>query len=186
MFQFPALPRLTYGFSRRVPGLDPGGFPHSEHPPIITPAARLPEAYRSVPRPSSALAPRHPPHALSSLSQRTRREIEVARVLIQAVSVPGGQPVPSVLTAPANGSGPAVATSLSAYPNRLTVNLHRTKRPGAYPPGRQRPPERMPDFANATQTFRERPRTQTPTTGFILNYSIPRTALPVKSPAVRR
>ena len=53
MFQFPSFPRPAYLFQPAVPGLFPGGFPHSD---ILGYGActQLPEAFRSVPRPSSA------------------------------------------------------------------------------------------------------------------------------------
>ena len=53
MFQFPPFPPSRLCVQRAVPGYCPGGFPHSG---ILgyNACTRLPEAYRSVPRPSSA------------------------------------------------------------------------------------------------------------------------------------
>ena len=53
MFQFPRFPSLALCVQTRMPLDRSGGFPHSEIPRIVT-CTRLPEAYRSVPRPSSA------------------------------------------------------------------------------------------------------------------------------------
>ena len=54
MFQFPSLPRAPYVFRYASQRITTGGFPHSE---ILgsTDGQLLPEAYRSRPRPSSAL-----------------------------------------------------------------------------------------------------------------------------------
>ena len=52
MFQFPGFASATYGFSDGWPGMTPAGFPHSEIPGSVL-ARQLPEAYRSLPRPSS-------------------------------------------------------------------------------------------------------------------------------------
>ena len=53
MFHFPALTRMTYGFSHAFWGMTPRGLPHSEIPGSSA-CVRLPEAYRSLPRPSSS------------------------------------------------------------------------------------------------------------------------------------
>jgi hypothetical protein len=52
-FSSPAYLHCTYGFSAGYPRITTGGFPHSEIPGSM-PVQRLPEAYRSRPRPSSA------------------------------------------------------------------------------------------------------------------------------------
>ena len=54
MFQFPWFPSIPYGFRHGCQGITPGRFPHSEIPGS-KPVRRLPEAYRSLPRPSSAI-----------------------------------------------------------------------------------------------------------------------------------
>jgi hypothetical protein len=54
MFQFPPFPPTRLCIQRAVPGYCPGGFPHSGTLGYNV-CTRLPEDYRSVPRPSSAL-----------------------------------------------------------------------------------------------------------------------------------
>lgn len=54
MFQFPALASRAYGFSAGYPPVKRGGFPHWDIPGS-KPIWRLPEAYRSLSRPSSPL-----------------------------------------------------------------------------------------------------------------------------------
>ena len=54
MFQFPSLPPAPYGFRYGYRRITSGEFPHSEIPGSMT-GQRLPRAYRSRPRPSSAL-----------------------------------------------------------------------------------------------------------------------------------
>ena len=54
MFQFPTFASAGYVFTDGCPDITPGGFPHSEIPGS-KPVWRLPEAYRSLPRPSSPL-----------------------------------------------------------------------------------------------------------------------------------
>ncbi len=77
MFQFPPFPPPAYGFSRRYPGIPPGGFPHSEISGS-KPADGSPKliAVNHVLR--RLLAPRHPPYALSSLTcvMTQRNELE--------------------------------------------------------------------------------------------------------------
>jgi hypothetical protein len=53
MFQFPGFPTAIYVFNSGYVGMPPRGFPHSE---IFgsNGCTHLTEAYRSVPRPSSA------------------------------------------------------------------------------------------------------------------------------------
>ena len=52
-FSSPAYLLCTYGFSAGYPRITTGGFPHSEIPGSKL-VKQLPEAYRSLPRPSSA------------------------------------------------------------------------------------------------------------------------------------
>src|SRR5690242_13501706 len=54
MFQFPSLPPAPYVFRYGYRRITSGEFPHSEIPGSMT-GQRLPRAYRSRPRPSSAL-----------------------------------------------------------------------------------------------------------------------------------
>src|SRR5262249_18361779 len=54
MFQFPSLPPAGYVFTYGYRRITSGEFPHSEIPGSMT-GQRLPRAYRSRPRPSSAL-----------------------------------------------------------------------------------------------------------------------------------
>src|SRR5436190_5107364 len=54
MFQFPSLPRAPYVFRYASQRITTGGFPHSEIPGSKV-GQHLPRAYRSRPRPSSAL-----------------------------------------------------------------------------------------------------------------------------------
>ena len=54
MFQFPSLPRAPYVFRCAYQRITTGGFPHSEIPGSKV-GQHLPRAYRSRPRPSSAL-----------------------------------------------------------------------------------------------------------------------------------
>ena len=53
MFQFPWFPPCNLWIQLPVPEDRSGGFPHSDIPGYNV-CTRLPEAYRSVPRPSSA------------------------------------------------------------------------------------------------------------------------------------
>jgi hypothetical protein len=53
MFQFPPCPSVAYGFSHGCLGFTQAGFP-IRAPPGRHARTRLPEAFRSVPRPSSA------------------------------------------------------------------------------------------------------------------------------------
>ena len=70
MVHFPTLPSWTYGFSPGYPGMTPGGFPHSEisGSKLVCSCPKLIAAYHVLHR---LLAPRHSPHALSSLTMRT-------------------------------------------------------------------------------------------------------------------
>ncbi len=54
MFQFPGCPSIRLYIQRVMPAVRAGGFPHSEISGYIA-CLRLPEAYRSNLRPSSAL-----------------------------------------------------------------------------------------------------------------------------------
>src|SRR5579884_2726615 len=54
MFQFPSLPSAPYGFRCGSQRITTGGFPHSEIPGSKV-GQHLTRAYRSRPRPSSAL-----------------------------------------------------------------------------------------------------------------------------------
>jgi hypothetical protein len=54
MFQFPSLPSVPYGFRYGYARITTRGFPHSEIPGSKV-GQHLPRAYRSRPRPSSAL-----------------------------------------------------------------------------------------------------------------------------------
>ena len=67
MVHFPALSSTAYVFSRRCPGITPGGFPHSEifGSTLVCSSPKLIAACRVLHR---LLAPRHPPYALSSLT----------------------------------------------------------------------------------------------------------------------
>ena len=67
MVHFPALSSTAYVFSRRCPGITPGGFPHSEifGSTLVCSLPKLIAACRVLHR---LLAPRHPPYALSSLT----------------------------------------------------------------------------------------------------------------------
>ncbi len=67
MVHFPALPSTAYVFSRRYPGITPGGFPHSEisGSTLVCSSPKLIAACHVLHR---LLAPRHPPYALSSLT----------------------------------------------------------------------------------------------------------------------
>lgn len=64
--------------TRRYRPMTAGGFPHSE---ILgsKPCWRLPEAYRSLKRPSSVLSAKHPPYALAGNTHHTVRM--AARIL---------------------------------------------------------------------------------------------------------
>ncbi len=69
MFQFPSLPSAPYVFrygSRRITS---GEFPHSEIPGSMT-GQRLPRAFRSRPRPSSALGAKASTVCPCSLDQK--------------------------------------------------------------------------------------------------------------------
>ena len=67
MVHFPPLPSHAYGFSEGYSGISQSGFPHSETPgsKLVCSSPGLIAAYRVLHR---LLAPRHSPHALSSLT----------------------------------------------------------------------------------------------------------------------
>ena len=67
MVHFPALSSTAYVFSRRYPGITPGGFPHSDisGSTLVCSSPKLIAACHVLHR---LLAPRHPPYALSSLT----------------------------------------------------------------------------------------------------------------------
>jgi hypothetical protein len=67
MFQFPRLPRPLYVFERPYPGVTPGGFPHSDISGSAL-ARSSPKHFVACHVLHRLLAPRHPPHALCSLT----------------------------------------------------------------------------------------------------------------------
>ena len=69
MFQFPSLAYAPYVFRYASPRITTGGFPHSEIPGSLT-GQRLPRAYRSRPRPSSALGAKASTVCPCSLDQK--------------------------------------------------------------------------------------------------------------------
>ena len=69
MFQFPGLPLLPYGFRQGYARITTRGFPHSEIPGS-TDGQLLPGAYRSRPRPSSALGAKASTVCPSSLDSK--------------------------------------------------------------------------------------------------------------------
>ena len=69
MFQFPSLAYAPYVFRYASPRITTGGFPHSEIPGSLT-GQRLPRAYRSRPRPSSALSAKASTVCPCSLDQK--------------------------------------------------------------------------------------------------------------------
>src|ERR1700758_2145811 len=69
MFQFPSLPPARYGFTYGYRRITSGEFPHSEIPGSMT-GQRLPRAYRSRPRPSSALGAKASTVCSCSLDQK--------------------------------------------------------------------------------------------------------------------
>ena len=71
MVHFPALSSLAYVFSQGCPGIDRGGFPHSEISGS-TPVCGSPKLIAACHVLHRLLAPRHPPYALSSLTFNPR------------------------------------------------------------------------------------------------------------------
>src|SRR5437016_14331313 len=69
MFQFPSLPPAPYGFRYGYRRITSGEFPHSEIPGSMT-GQRLPRAFRSRPRPSSALGAKASTVCPCSLDQK--------------------------------------------------------------------------------------------------------------------
>jgi hypothetical protein len=69
MFQFPSLPPAGYGFTYGYRRITSGEFPHSEIPGSMT-GQRLPRAFRSRPRPSSALGAKASTVCPCSLDQK--------------------------------------------------------------------------------------------------------------------
>ena len=67
MFQFPWLAPLCLCVQHRVPGLPPGGFPHSGIPGLSV-ACTYPGLIAACHALLRLLAPRHPPYALSNLT----------------------------------------------------------------------------------------------------------------------
>ena len=76
MFQFAGLPPAPYGFRCGYRRITSGEFPHSEIPGSMT-GQRLPRAYRSRPRPSSALGAKASTVCPCSLDQK-KTGIDVA------------------------------------------------------------------------------------------------------------
>ena len=74
MFRFPPFPPPTYVFSRRYPGIPPGGLPHSDISGS-KPAHGSPELFAVGHVLLRLLAPRHPPYALCSLFHAIRDRI---------------------------------------------------------------------------------------------------------------
>src|SRR6476469_7877518 len=68
MFQFPSLPRAPYVFRYASQRITTGGFPHSEIPGSKV-GQHLTRAYRSRPRPSSALGAKESTVCPSSLDR---------------------------------------------------------------------------------------------------------------------
>ena len=75
MFQFPRLPRPIYVFDRPYPGIPPGGFPHSDISGSKL-ARSSPKHFAACHVLHRLLAPRHPPHALCSLTYVSRVQHE--------------------------------------------------------------------------------------------------------------
>jgi hypothetical protein len=69
MFQFPSLPPAGYVFTYGYARITTREFPHSEIPGSMT-GQRLPQAYRSRPRPSSALSAKASTVCPCSLDQK--------------------------------------------------------------------------------------------------------------------
>src|SRR6059036_3804810 len=69
MFQFPSLPRAPYVFRYASQRITTGGFTHSEIPGSKV-GQHLPRAYRSRPRPSSALGAKASTVCPSSLDSK--------------------------------------------------------------------------------------------------------------------
>src|ERR1700751_4874894 len=82
MFQFPSLPSAPYGFRCGSQRITTGGFPHSEIPGSKV-GQHLTRAYRSRPRPSSALGAKAStvcPSSLDSLEELVNRSYGVFKV----------------------------------------------------------------------------------------------------------
>src|SRR5579885_111927 len=82
MFQFPSLPPAPYGFRYGSQRITTGGFPHSEIPGSKV-GQHLTRAYRSRPRPSSALGAKAStvcPSSLDSLEELVNRSYGVFKV----------------------------------------------------------------------------------------------------------
>ena len=71
MFQFPGLASTAYVFSGRFWEINPKGFPHSEIPGS-KPASGSPRLIAADHVLHRLLTPRHPPYALSSLTESKR------------------------------------------------------------------------------------------------------------------
>ena len=87
MFQFPSLPPASYGFTYGYRRITSGEFPHSEIPGSMT-GQRLPRAYRSRPRPSSALGAKASTVCPCSLDQKNTG----IRCRYGVFKVPAGMP----------------------------------------------------------------------------------------------
>ena len=91
MVHFPALSSLAYVFSQGCPGIDRGGFPHSEISGS-TPVCGSPKLFAACHVLHRLLAPRHPPYALSSLTfnprNRCRRRLPIGRTRTKAPTPP--------------------------------------------------------------------------------------------------
>ena len=74
MFQFPRFPSSLLYIQRVIPEVRSGGFPHSDIPGYIA-CSRLPEAFRSDPRPSSALGTKASTVSLCSFPRDTENTI---------------------------------------------------------------------------------------------------------------
>src|SRR6476469_5188142 len=112
MFQFPSLPRAPYVFRYASQRITTGGFPHSEIPGSKV-GQHLTRAYRSRPRPSSALGAKASTVCPSSLD---REEHVVCRYGVFKVRAGGFE------------SGQTRTPRLGAVSQNSAVLVHRARR----------------------------------------------------------
>src|SRR6266852_6648413 len=115
MFQFPSLPPAPYVFRYGYRRITSGEFPHSEIPGSMT-GQRLPRAYRSRPRPSSALSAKASTVSPCPLDQ----ENTGYRCRYGVFKVPATDRRPT-RAAGADGSGRSLKTQQRTSRNRLAT-----------------------------------------------------------------
>jgi hypothetical protein len=139
-FSSPACRFLPYGFRQEHARITTHGFPHSDIPGS-TDGQLLPGAYRSRPRPSSALGAKASTVCPSSLDSKEH-------VLLPLWSFQGAREAARYASAPTKlrtRHGWPVSQNSTAWKHRGRRNSRRARAPDERPEGRRRRVERLPE-----------------------------------------